>query len=200
MGNNVYKIFLVFVFRQYFEAHRNMQNFHRLFLAQQEKSDRLSLSTSNGGQSTLNYSKQDSEFDSEDLDEKYSSLFPVEPNSKSNSVDVVNFGSGILGTSEMDNKLMDDSVISSTGRHGSFERIRRNSRDLSPLPSRRKIDDATREELVDKEDLFVKPRPPHGSKKVARRLLPLEFNNSKVPLDENSKQDISDNVKRTQSW
>ena len=175
-----------------------MQNFHRLFLAQQEMSDRmLSLSTSNGGQSSLNSSKQDSEFDSEELDEKYMNLFPVEP--KSPAVDA-SFGSGMIGSSETDNRLMDDVVKSNTGKYGSLERLRRNSRDLSPLPVRRKLDDTTKEELVDKEDVFAKPRPPPGGKKGARRPLPLEFSAAKVQTDDNLKQDSSENVKRTQSW
>jgi len=182
--------------KQYFEAHRNM---HRLFLAQQEMSDRMSsLSTSNGGHSSLNSSKQDSEFDSEDLDEKYLKLFHAETNLKSPGVDAT-FGSGILGSSETDNKFPDDSVIPNTGKFSSFDRIRRNSRDLSPLPVRRKTDDTTKEEIGDKDDVFVKPRPPPGNRKGVRRPLPLEFNASKTHIDENIKQDSSENVKRTQS-
>ena len=158
-----------------------------------------SLSTSNGGHSSLNSSKQDNEFDSEDLDEKYLKLFPVETNLKSPGVDST-FGSGIIGSSESDSKFPDDSLIPNTGKYSSFDRIRRNSRDLSPLPARRKTDDTMKEEIGDKDDVFVKPRPPPGNRKGARRPLPLEFNASKTHIDENVKQDSSENVKRTQSW
>ena len=178
-----------------------MQNFHRLFLAQQEMSDKMSsLSTSNGGQSSLNSTKQEIDFDNEEFDEKYSNIFPMEAALKSPSLDA-NFGSEIVGSSEAENKFGDnDAGLSTSGKFGSLERRRRNSRDLSPLPSRRKTDDITKEECIDKDDVFVKPRPPAGGRKGARRPLPLDFNASKMQMDERARQELSENVKRTQSW
>lgn len=176
-----------------------MQNFHRLFLAQQEMSDKMSsLSMSNDGQSPLNLSKPESDFEADEFDDKYLKLFPFDTNLKSPTIDA-RFGSEIVGSSETESKLHESDLgLSASGKYSSLERRRRNSRDLSPLPARRKADDTAKEELNEKDDVFVKPRPPAGGRKGARRPLPLDFTISK--LDEKQKHELSDNVKRTQSW
>ena len=182
-----------------------MQNFHRLFLAQQEMSDRMSsLSTSNGGNSSLNSSKQDSDFESEEFDEKYLKLFSVESNLKSPTIDA-RFGSDILGTSEPDQRISENEFSKpGSGKFGSLERRRRNSRELSPLPVRRKTEDfVNKDDTGDKDDVFVKPRPPAPGRKGARRPLPLDYNTQKPITDEKSptvRSDEKADVKRTQSW
>lgn len=144
----------------------------------------------------MNSSKQDSDFENEELDEKYLKLFP-ETNLKSPGIDA-RFGSEILGSSETDGTAFENDLPAG-GKFGSLERLRRNSRELSPLPARRKTDDAIKDELPERDDVFVKPRLP-VSRKTARRPLPLDFVNSKVHGEEKPKYDLSENVMRTQSW
>eukprot|EP00795_Rhopilema_esculentum_P013959 gene13959-4919_t len=182
--------------RHYFEAHRNMQNFHRLFLAQQEMTDKMSsLSSNSGGPASLNSSKQDSDFDNDELDEKYFKLFPVEPNSKSSAIDA-RFGSEILGSSETDQRNPEGEWAKPGG--GKFGSLRRNSRELSPLPIRKKTGDIlNKDDCLEKDDVFVKPKPPGAGRKVARRLLPLDHGQRLQGDDK--KNAGAESVKRTQS-
>ena len=177
-----------------------MQNFHRLFLAQQDMTDKMSsLSSSSGGPASLNSSKQDNDFDNDELDEKYFKLFPVEPNSKSSAIDA-RFGSEILGSSETDQRNPEGELAKpGGGKFGSLERLRRNSRELSPLPLRKKTGDIlNKDDCLEKDDVFVKPKPPGAGRKVARRLLPLDH--VQRLQGDDKKNAGAESVKRTQSW
>ena len=170
-----------------------MQNFHRLFLASQQLNDRLSsVSSTDGRGASLSTSKQDSDFDNDDFDEKYNKMFPVEAVVNTTSISS-SFGSEIVGSSEQDLPASDSAKLST--KYGSLERSKRNSRDLSPLPVRRKVE-YTSDEGTDKDDVFVKPRPPGAPRKGARRPLPLDYAHGK----EDKKGEERSDLKRIQSW
>eukprot|EP00794_Sanderia_malayensis_P003149 gene3149-3618_t len=195
--------------RHYFEAHQSQQKYHRLFIASQQLNDRLSsVATSNGSRSmSLSTTKLDSDFENDEFEEKYQKMFSIEPTLQSPGINANMFASDILGSSEQDAAVVKgttmppaDGLKSPLNKFGSLERNTKLG-----ARARQQLDDVnTRgDEAGEKEDVFVKPRPPAG-RRGARRPLPLDYatQTSKTSHDDRvsaTKNDDLPDVKRTQS-
>ncbi len=151
---------------------------------------------------SLSSSRHDSDFEIDEFDEKYQKMFPAE-----SGLNCQSFGSEIISSSEQQDLRTPsiDPLRSPSGKFGSLERPRKNSRDLGLLIRRKTEDSMAKDDGTEKDDVFVRPRPPPGARKGVRKPLPLDYTQGKNPNDEKATifskiEERPPDVKRTQSW